>query len=513
MKKTIQLFIILTIITIASKVLGFCREIVLSYFYGASDITDMYLMASSAATVFFGWLTTLSVLHTPLFQEAKFKGGKKRAELFSNQLILLVLCAGLFCILISHSFSKELVTLIAKGFSAEKIEITTVFFQWVVYSLIINAINLIWISEMNCKGKLVLANTTNLIFSITQMIIIFLSGFLNNVFLLKITQFMAALFQFFVLYILLRVDRRSFKINMPFMPEIKKMTVLILPVFISSLMDEINSFVDKLFASNLQTGSISALNYSNLIKQLFLLIFGNTIVTIIFPDLSKFAAKKEWSKFCECITSSLSYMILVFTPLTIFVIFFSQQIVTILYGRGAFDTLAIEMTSVSLIMYGSSLLALSIHFLLTKVFQAIQDTKFNMINGIFCTIINVFLNAILVKKYEYAGLALSTSITFYLVIPILYYILYRKRLVHHPGGIILLGCKCFIASIISAFIVKEFYLFLFSMATENLLFNLLMIATCSIIICILYIVLLLLFKTSELKAFFENLISKIKKNR
>jgi putative peptidoglycan lipid II flippase len=37
------------IITVMSKLLGFAREIALSYFYGASTITDAYLIVANHA--------------------------------------------------------------------------------------------------------------------------------------------------------------------------------------------------------------------------------------------------------------------------------------------------------------------------------------------------------------------------------------------------------------------------------------------------------------------------------
>ena len=59
MKRT---FYWLTIIAIISKFLGFIREIIMSYFYGAGMYTDIYQMASSAANIFGGWILTFAVI-------------------------------------------------------------------------------------------------------------------------------------------------------------------------------------------------------------------------------------------------------------------------------------------------------------------------------------------------------------------------------------------------------------------------------------------------------------------
>ena len=44
------------IITVLSKVLGFAREVALSYFYGASNITDAYLVSLTIPTVIFSFI-------------------------------------------------------------------------------------------------------------------------------------------------------------------------------------------------------------------------------------------------------------------------------------------------------------------------------------------------------------------------------------------------------------------------------------------------------------------------
>ena len=53
MKKTALL---LMIITVLSKLVGFARDLTLSYFYGASSITDAYLISITIPSVIFGFI-------------------------------------------------------------------------------------------------------------------------------------------------------------------------------------------------------------------------------------------------------------------------------------------------------------------------------------------------------------------------------------------------------------------------------------------------------------------------
>ena len=76
MNKIILLTIIITLI---SKVLGFSREIALSYFFGASGITDAYLVALSIPAVFsFIGLALISGF-IPLYGKIKNENSEKEA--------------------------------------------------------------------------------------------------------------------------------------------------------------------------------------------------------------------------------------------------------------------------------------------------------------------------------------------------------------------------------------------------------------------------------------------------
>ena len=65
MKKTV---IFIMIITILSSFLGFGREITLSYFYGASNISDAYLISLIIPSIIFGFVgTAILKVYTPCF--------------------------------------------------------------------------------------------------------------------------------------------------------------------------------------------------------------------------------------------------------------------------------------------------------------------------------------------------------------------------------------------------------------------------------------------------------------
>lgn len=90
---------------------------------------------------------------------------------------------------------------------------------------------------------------------------------------------------------------------------------------------------------------------------------------------------------------------------------FSKEIVQILFGRGAFDENTVLFVSRALKIYALGIVGASFRDVLNKVFYSMKDTKTPMINGTIAVAVNIGLNVVLVRRFEYLGLAFATSIS------------------------------------------------------------------------------------------------------
>ena len=133
MKKTA--FAIMTV-TILSKILGFGREIALSYFYGASSITDSYLVSLTIPGVIFSFIGAgIGTGFIPMYSRIKHKQGSDSARIFTNNLINVVLCFSTIIILAGLVFTKPLVRLFAPGFSGEALAISIRFTRISIFAI------------------------------------------------------------------------------------------------------------------------------------------------------------------------------------------------------------------------------------------------------------------------------------------------------------------------------------------------------------------------------------------
>jgi putative peptidoglycan lipid II flippase len=147
---------------------------------------------------------------------------------------------------------------------------------------------------------------------------------------------------------------------------------------------------------------------------------------------------------------------------------FSKEIVTLLFGRGAFTPEAIEMTGGALFYYSIGMIAFGLREILSRAFYALQDTKTPMINATIAVVINIILNIVLSKYLGIGGLALATSIAA-IVGTLLLFITLRRKI----GGFGLKEItksfiKICIASILMGFIALGSFNFLSQNIRENL---------------------------------------------
>lgn len=174
--------------------------------------------------------------------------------------------------------------------------------------------------------------------------------------------------------------------------------------------DQINVLVDRTIASTLIVGGISALNYANRLNTFIQGIFVMSIATVMYPLISKMVTDKDIDGLKRTLSESIFGINILIVPITVGAVIFSSPLVSLIFGRGAFDEQANILTSSALLFYSIGMLGFGLREILSRVFYSMQDTKTPMINAAIGMIINILLNLILSRLLGIGGLALATSI-------------------------------------------------------------------------------------------------------
>lgn len=201
---------------------------------------------------------------------------------------------------------------------------------------------------------------------------------------------------------------------------VKKIMVLMLPAIFGASVSQINLLLDTLLASFLQTGSLSWLYYADRLLELPLALFGIAIATVVLPGLSREHAADSFDAFNQTLNWSLKLIILFGIPATIALVVLSEELIATLFYQGEMTAHDVSMSGLSLAAYGAGLLGHMVVKVLAPGYFARQDTATPVRFGIIALVTNMVLNLVLIWHFKHVGLALATSISAFVNAGLLY---------------------------------------------------------------------------------------------
>jgi putative peptidoglycan lipid II flippase len=466
MKKTALLVMIITIL---SKILGFGREIVLSYVYGASAITDAYLISQTIPAVIFSFISAgIATGFIPLYSRILNEQGQIEANRYTNNLSNALLLLSSVIVVFVLLFTQPIVKIFASGFSGETLELAIRFTRISVFGVYFTALLNIFAGFLRLHENYIIPALAGFPMNLVIIAFLFIST-KTNIYVIAIGSVLATASQLLLLIPFVRKTGYRYQPVLNLKDEyIKTMVIIALPVIAGQSVNQINVLVDRTLASGIAVGGISALNYANRLNGFVQGLFVASISTVLYPMISKMAAEDNMNGLKASISEAISVINLLVIPATIGAMIFSKEIVTLLFGRGAFTPEAIEMTGGALFYYSIGMIAFGLRDILSRAFYALQDTKTPMINATIAVVINIILNIVLSKYLGIGGLALATSIAA-IVGTLLLFITLRRKI----GGfglkeITTSFIKICIASVLMGFIALGSFNFLSQNIRENL---------------------------------------------
>lgn len=399
------------ILTIVSKIFGFGREITLSYLYGTTNISDAYLISITIPSVIFGFVAAgLAAGYIPMYSNIIQVDGEIEANKFTNNLIniLMVICT--IIILLGLLFTDQIVRIFASGFEVETLSLTVKFTKVSLLAIYFTGIVSIFSGYLQIKGNYIIPALNGLPLNFFVILSIVLSRN-ANILVLAVGFVISAASQALFMMPYMRRNKFKYKVILDLKDKhIINMARIVTPVILGISVNQINILVDRTIASRVAIGGISALNYASRLNGFVLGIFVLSIVTVLYPTISKMAAENNMKGLKTSLSEAITGINLLVLPATMASMIFAVPIVSVLFGHGAFDTNAILMTSSALMFYSIGMIGLGLREVLSRVFYSMQDTKTPMINAAIGMVLNIILNIILSRYLGIGGLALATSV-------------------------------------------------------------------------------------------------------
>lgn len=447
--------VLLMVITFISSFFGLARDMTLSYFYGASPISDAYIIITTIPLVLFGFTASvISVGYIPSYNKIVADLGQEEANRFTSNLINVIVIFCMAVVIVALLFKAPIVKLFALGFTGETLHIALKMSNIALWNIVLLGLTVIFTAYLQIKGNFLVPALIGFPMNVIVMISIFVSV-KTNVQVLAVGSLIGTIIQVLMLMLFLPRTgyRHQWSINLRD-ENIKSMIYVILPVLIGMTVNQVNIIIDKTTASKVSIGGISTLTYSNRLNAFVMAIVVYSITTVMYPMISKMASEKDMPGLKQMLHQAISGVNFFVIPASFGTMMISEQLVRLLYGRGAFDEQAIVMTSSALFFYSIGMIGFGLKDVLNRFFFAMQDARTPMINGVISTVLNIIMTITFSRFMGISGIALAMSVSTLISTGFLFYDLHKKIGSIDIREIIRSSYKIFVASGIMAIGVK-----------------------------------------------------------
>jgi putative peptidoglycan lipid II flippase len=419
--------ILVTLIAMFGKIVGFIRDAVIAGFYGATWKTDAFFFAQSLPSMIFPAIcSSLSTAFISLYVSNSVKKGEREGEKFASRMLISTLSIAIVLSILSIFFAPVIVKLLAPGFSGAQSALAIKLSRLTMGAFVLTMSHYMLSAILNSKRIFYGSQIAGVGYNLTVIIITLVLGKNQSMEILTTTVIFGHVVQVLILIVLLKNKFKfSFLLN-PFHKDFKMLMSLSLPILLGNSLVQINNIVDKLLASLLENGAVSALSYSSTLNRLVTGIFITSLSTVMYPSLTNHVANNDIKKFNGELINSLSLLPIAILPISIITTIYSLDIVSVVYERGSFDVSATKLTATALMFYAGMYVFSSVQEVIIRSFYALKDTRTPMFNSAIAVIANAIISVILSRIIGIGGIALGTTISTALAAIILWLSLKKK---------------------------------------------------------------------------------------
>ncbi|MCI7109001.1 MAG: murein biosynthesis integral membrane protein MurJ, partial [Spirochaetia bacterium] len=192
-------------------------------------------------------------------------------------------------------------------------------------------------------------------------------------------------------------------------PGTKKVVMLIVPTIIGMAAYQLNDLVSTAVAGKIGEGVVSSLQYSLRLQELILGIFAVSIGTVILPDLSALAKRKEWENFNSILIRSVKIIALITIPVTFYSLVCGKDLISLIYKTNKFDDNSVLQTLNVFVFHIAGLFFIALNRIISPAFYAQGNTKLPTLAGTLSFAFNILFVMIFAWPFKTVSIATPLS--------------------------------------------------------------------------------------------------------
>jgi putative peptidoglycan lipid II flippase len=419
---------IVSLFTLASRVTGLVRQLLIAAAFGASPMTDAFNVAFRIPNLLRRLFAegAFSQAFVPVLAGMKEKEGEEATRVLIDQIATVLVYALLLTCAVGVAGAPLWVWAMASGLSKvpESFDAAVVMTRWMFPYIACMSLVALSAGILNTWRRFAVPAATPVLLNVAMIAAAwwgapwFARVGLPPIYALAGGVMLGGVLQLGVqipalrrLGLLPRVAWRWSDMKAAWQhPGTRRVLQLMLPALLGVGVAQISLMINTQIASHLTAGSVSWLSYADLLMEFPTAMLGVALGSVLLPQLSAASAAQNTARYSALLDWGLRWVLVLALPCAVALLCFNRPLVSSLYHYGAFTARDVEQTALAVSSYGLGLLGLVAIKILAPGFYATQNIKTPVQIAVSVLVLTQLMNLALVPLLAHAGLALSIAL-------------------------------------------------------------------------------------------------------
>ncbi len=492
--------------TIASRILGLVREMLLSRIIGGKELMTAWAMGFMIPNLLRRLLgegalgTAIVPIMTYTFEREDKDSARKKLTVITAVLGIVL---AIICVLVSG------IALLAIPFLESAPARVLMTFKLIPilmpYSFFICLIG-VFGSVMNSMNRYFLPAVASITLNMVMILcLVFVCPYysgtpINMIYALSIAVLASGVLQLVMMLWLLERDGMLPSVRVSSIlsqPVVKELWHLTLPGMIGASFLQISFVIDRTMACYISDYAVPALYFSDRLIDLPIGVFAVAMGSVVLTELSRYAARNDIQGMLASFKHALENILFLCIPVALFILVFSKPLVHVFYFGGKFGEREVAETVWAMFFYSLGIPAFSAVKIVVSGFNARKDMKTPVKVAVSCIVLNIILNLILMWPLRQGGIALSTTICSFVNCSVLLYLLKKELGTIHLRLIIPSVVRTSLISLYALGVAYLVYMNIIWMQIKFLPRDIIPLAITGSVFVLLYVVVSVVFESPE----------------
>jgi putative peptidoglycan lipid II flippase len=409
---------IFSVLTGLSRIAGLAREIVASSYFATSGAFSAFTIAFQVPNVVRSLFAdaALSAAFVPVFTEMLEQGRRKDAFRLASTLFFLILTV-LGAITVLFIAFAGLIMPLFVGSQLAGLEDLTVGLSRVLFPVVlVLGLNGLVVGILNAYDHFTIPALSPLVWNAVILFCLVgsqhvLSGD-DQLYGYAIGVIIGTIVQFAMAVPMLRRVGFHLEVSFSFRDErVRKVLRLMLPVTIGLGLINFNVLINSTLGSLVSEGAPRAIDAAFRIYMLPQGMFSVAIATVLFPALSRYAARRDLDGLRALTANGMRQIFLLLIPAAAATLALATPITRLIYQHGEFGSSSTDLVSSALFWFSFSLPFSGVNLLLTRTFFSLQKPWITTGIAALNLTVNVGVSVALYGPFGIAGIVIGTAVS------------------------------------------------------------------------------------------------------